>query len=75
MRVKYDEDYDPSGENDSTRGQEPLLKEKISFDKNGMPRYYARTNHPKVLQEPYKFFWWDAIMILRKYWLAQNCTR
>ena len=53
-------EFDPSGENDRTRGQPPLSEGKITFDKNGIPRYHGRRNHPRVLQEPYNFFWWGC---------------
>ena len=52
--------YDPSGGNDRTRGKPSLLRGEISFDKNGMPRYHAKRNHPRVLQQPYNFFWWGC---------------
>eukprot|EP00957_Ditylum_brightwellii_P061218 4645279-Ditylum_brightwellii.AAC.1 len=43
--------YDPSGENDRTYGKPCLLHGDISFNKNGMPRYHAKRNHPRRVTE------------------------
>ena len=53
-------EYDGSGENNRTRGKPPNEKGKISFDKNGIPKFEARRNHPRVLQEPFNFYWWGC---------------
>ena len=52
--------YDPSGENNLTRGIEPQNKLSLDFDRNGSIRYVTRRNHPRVLQQPYSFPWWNA---------------
>eukprot|EP00984_Skeletonema_dohrnii_P031047 scaffold23084_cov153-Skeletonema_dohrnii-CCMP3373.AAC.2 len=53
-------DYDNSGENNLTRGQERRTKVEVIADKNGMPKVHARRNHPRVLQEPYGFPFYNA---------------
>lgn len=52
--------YDSSGENNLTRGIAPQMNPSLNFDKNGQPKYVARRNHPRVLQQPYSFPWYGA---------------
>ena len=52
--------YEPSGENNLTKGIEPQNKLTLDFDRNGSVRYITRRNHPRVLQQPYSFPWWNA---------------
>ena len=52
--------FDKSGENNLTRGIAPERILRLNFDKNGSVRYVARRNHPRVLQQPYSFPWWNA---------------
>ncbi len=52
--------FDSSGENNLTRGIPPQMHPCITFDKNGQPRYLARRNHPRILQQPYSFTWYGA---------------
>ena len=52
--------FDSSGENNLTRGIPPRKNPCLSFDKNGQPKFIARRNHPRVLQEPYSFPFYGA---------------
>ena len=52
--------YDPSGENNLTRGIVTQKNFSLNFDKNGSVRYVTRRNHPRVLQQQYSFPWWNA---------------
>jgi hypothetical protein len=52
--------YDPSGENNRTRGKEFQLQPSIEFDVNGFPKYIAARNHPRILQEPYVYNYYVA---------------
>ena len=52
--------YDHSGEKNLTRGIPPQSNPAIAFDKNGQPRFLARRNHPRILQQPYLFPWYGA---------------
>ena len=61
-RMRFGEElkYDPSGEKNITRGIPPQRNPAIAFDKNGQPRFLARRNHPRILQQPYSFPWYGA---------------
>ena len=52
--------FDNSGENNLTRGQERQTKLLLDSDKNGLPKVHAMRNHPRQLQEPYGFAWYNA---------------
>ena len=52
--------FDSSGENNLTRGIPPRQDSCIEFDKNGQPKFIARRNHPRVLQQPYSFPFFGA---------------
>ena len=52
--------YDPSGENDLTRGKPRTVKPTITVDKNGMLSIEMRRNHPRTTQEPHVSYIWGA---------------
>ena len=52
--------YDGSGENNKTRGQPFHMHSYIEVDKNGIPKIFMKRNHPRVLQEPYAFYWYGS---------------
>ena len=52
--------FDPSGENNRTRGKKFQLRPGIEFDGNGFPKYVAPRNHPRILQEPYAYNYYVA---------------
>ena len=52
--------FDSSGENNLTRGIPPRKEPCLNFDTNGQPKFIARRNHPRVLQEPYSFPFYGA---------------
>ena len=52
--------FDNSGENNLTQGQERRIKLELIPDANGMPKIHAMRNHPRVLQEPYAFPFYNA---------------
>jgi hypothetical protein len=52
--------FDTSGENNLTRGVESNIEPSLAFDPNGMPRFVARRNHPRIIQQPYAFFFYGA---------------
>ena len=43
--------FDPSGENNLTRGKPPARTPDIEIDKNGQPRVVPRRNHPRTTQK------------------------
>ena len=51
-------DFDYSGENNRTIGTPIKYWTSIEFDRNGLPHFIARRNHPRVLQQPYDFSWY-----------------
>jgi len=53
-------EYDPSGENDLTRGKPPVLKPTLTTDNNGMVVMDMRRNNPRTTQEPQISFHWGA---------------
>ena len=52
--------FDSSGENNITRGIKFNQSPTIEFDKNYQPRFYARRNHPRIVQSPYLFHFYGA---------------
>ena len=52
--------FDPSGENNMTRGKPPIREPKLDTDKNGHLRFVARRNHPSVIQAPHEFLYYGA---------------
>jgi hypothetical protein len=53
-------EFDTSGENNLTRGIEPVHSPYISFDKNGQTTFFARRNHPWVLHQLHGFSYFGA---------------
>ena len=45
--------YDPSGENNLTGSVPFCFEPELSFDKNSCPRFVARRNHPRILEQPH----------------------
>ena len=52
--------YDKSGERNLTRGKPPQIRPSIDFDNNGSPKYVARRNHPRLVQQPYLCMFFGA---------------
>ncbi len=52
--------YDSSGENNLTGGMILQLQPKIVFDRNGLPRYFARRNHPRTIGGPQSGLYYGA---------------
>jgi hypothetical protein len=52
--------FDPSGDGNLTRGIPYLDAPCITFDANGQPRFHAKRNHPRVVQEPVGMNWYGA---------------
>ena len=50
--------FDKSGENNITRGITIRLYGSIICDINGQPRFHARRNHPRILQQPHSFLYY-----------------
>lgn len=52
--------FDSSGENNKTYGIKPEHHGGIAFNNNGHPKFIARRNHPRILQQPFSFLFWGA---------------
>lgn len=52
--------YDHSGENNFTRGIPPIREPYAEPDKNGQLRFFGRRNHPRTVQEPHGFPYYNA---------------
>ena len=52
--------FDKSGENNLTRGIAIRLCGAIICDINGLPRFHARRNHPRILQQPHSFLYYGG---------------
>ena len=52
--------FDKSGENNLTRGIAIRLQGSIICDLNGQPRFHARRNHPRLLQQPHSFLYYGG---------------
>ena len=50
--------FDKSGKNNLTRGITIRLYGSIICDINEQPRYHARRNHPRILQQPHSFLYY-----------------
>jgi hypothetical protein len=52
--------FDASGEGNLTGGKPRSVKPELVHDDNGLPKFTAVRNHPRILQEPYGFNWYNA---------------
>ena len=52
--------FDKSGENNLTRGIAIRSYGSIICDINGQPRFHARRNHPRILQQPHTFLYYGG---------------
>ena len=68
-RIKFVEllKYDPSGERNLTRGKPPQIRPSNNFDNNGSPKYVARRNHPKLVQQSYSCMFLVLTTTLKSY--------
>mmetsp|Transcript_3966 Transcript_3966/g.8935 ORF Transcript_3966/g.8935 Transcript_3966/m.8935 type:complete len:1042 (+) Transcript_3966:4059-7184(+) len=53
-------DFDSSGAGDKTRGKERVDLPRVEPDKNGLMKYIARRNHPRVVEGPYASTYYAA---------------
>ena len=61
-RLKFGDalEFDPSGEGNLTGGKEAVLEPFLKFDNNGMPKYEARRNHPRIITQPHAALYYGA---------------
>ena len=59
--------FDPSGENNFTRGIKPFKLCQIIFDDNQQPKIHFPRNHPRIVQAPYSFHLFVQIMTCNLY--------
>ena len=52
--------FDPSGENNLTEGMPHQMAGTIKFDGNQQPKYFARRNHPRLVQRATASMYWGA---------------
>jgi hypothetical protein len=65
--------FDPSGESNLTEGMPPRFDPAIEFDRNKMPMFFGRCNHPRVLQQPVAAYHWGCNADMR-HCLTNNRT-
>jgi hypothetical protein len=60
MGFGYAIKHDYSGENNLTGGATFLSKPLIEFDRNQMPKFVPRRNHPRVINHPHLALYFGA---------------
>ena len=53
-------EFDHSGERNITHGIKPSIRPYVQFNNNGMQKYMARRNHPRLIQQPYLSLFFGA---------------